>query len=113
MSVEDQLELIRRGAVLVENEEELRAKLELGRPLRIKHGADASSPRLHLGHAVQLRKLRQLQEMGHEVIFIVGDFTARIGDPSGKSQTRPLLSGADDLRRRHQPDISRHRGADA
>jgi len=92
MSVEDQLELIRRGAVLVENEEELRAKLELGRPLRIKHGADASSPRLHLGHAVQLRKLRQLQEMGHEVIFIVGDFTARIGDPSGKSQTRPLLS---------------------
>jgi len=92
MTVDAQVEIIRRGAVLIESEEELRAKLAQGRPLRVKHGADASSPRLHLGHAVQLRKLRQFQELGHEVIFIIGDFTARVGDPSGKSETRRLLS---------------------
>ncbi len=92
MTIEEQMEIIRRGTELVVSEEEIREKLGEGRPLRIKHGADASTPRLHLGHAVPLRKLRQFQELGHQVVFIIGDFTGRIGDPSGKSQTRRLLT---------------------
>jgi len=74
------------------SEEELLAKLEQGRPLRIKYGADPSAPDLHLGHSVPISRLRKFQELGHTVVFIIGDFTARIGDPSGKSKTRPMLT---------------------
>ncbi|HWR70799.1 MAG TPA: tyrosine--tRNA ligase, partial [Dehalococcoidia bacterium] len=66
--------------------------LESGRPLRLKQGFDPSRPDIHLGHVVGLRKLRQFQEMGHQVILIVGDWTAQIGDPTGASVTRPMLS---------------------
>ena len=72
--------------------EELLAKLERGQPLRIKYGADPSAPDLHLGHSVPMRRLRRFQELGHTIVFIIGDFTARIGDPSGKSKTRPMLT---------------------
>lgn len=72
--------------------EEILAKLERGQPLRIKYGADPSAPDLHLGHSVPMRRLRKCQDLGHQIVFIIGDFTARIGDPSGKSKTRPMLT---------------------
>jgi tyrosyl-tRNA synthetase len=81
-----------RGVANVIVESEFRARLEEGTPLRLKMGFDPSAPDLHVGHAVGLRKLRQLQEVGHTVVIIVGDWTAQIGDPSGKSQTRPMLT---------------------
>lgn len=84
--------LLKRGVAEVIVEDELRRLLELGRPLRLKQGFDPSRPDIHLGHVVGLRKLRQFQEMGHQVILIVGDWTAQIGDPSGESVTRPMLS---------------------
>jgi len=80
------------GAADVIREEDLRAKLALGRPLRVKLGIDPSRPDLHLGHAVVLRKLRQFQDLGHIAVLIIGDFTGRVGDPSGQSETRPFLS---------------------
>ena len=83
-----------RGVANVIVESEFRARLEEGTPLRLKMGFDPSAPDLHVGHAVGLRKLRQLQDMGHTVVIIVGDWTAQIGDPSGKSQTRPMLTHA-------------------
>ncbi|MBU1616909.1 MAG: tyrosine--tRNA ligase [Candidatus Margulisbacteria bacterium] len=89
---DEQLELIRRGAVEIIPENELVEKLKLGRPLRIKFGADPSAPDIHMGHTVVLNKLRQFQELGHHIIFLIGDFTAMIGDPSGKSETRKPLS---------------------
>lgn len=91
-SAEEQLKIIKSAAVEIIPEAKLLSKLQEKRPLRIKWGADPSAPDLHLGHTVVLRKLRQLQDLGHEIIFIVGDFTAMIGDPSGKSETRPALS---------------------
>src|SRR6266404_6121233 len=91
-SVSDQLTELKRGAVHVVQEEELAERLQRGRPLRVKLGADPSAPDLHLGHAVVLTKLRQFQDLGHTVIFLIGDFTGRIGDPSGRSETRPPLS---------------------
>ena len=94
MTPEQQLEALCRGAQHVEKREELLERLQEGRPLRIKYGADPSAPDLHLGHSVPMKKLRLFQELGHEVTFIVGDFTGRIGDPSGKSKTRPMLSQA-------------------
>ena len=84
--------LLRRGVVEIIVESEFVELLESGRTLRLKMGFDPSAPDLHLGHAVGLRKLRQLQEMGHKVVVIVGDWTARIGDPSGQSATRPMLT---------------------
>ncbi len=81
-----------RGCEKVLNENELRAKLELGRPLRIKLGVDPTAPDIHLGHGVVLSKLRDFQDLGHEAILIIGDFTAMIGDPSGRSATRPQLT---------------------
>ena len=84
--------LLRRGVAEVIVESELVKLLEEGSPLRLKMGFDPSAPDLHLGHAVGLRKLRQLQEMGHKVVVIVGDWTAQIGDPSGQSATRPMLT---------------------
>ena len=92
MTPEEQLALLVGDAIVVETQDELLEKLKLGRPLRIKYGADPSAPDLHLGHSVPIRKLRRFQELGHHIIFIIGDFTARIGDPSGRSKTRPMLS---------------------
>lgn len=89
---DEQLELIRRGAVEIIPENELVEKLKLGRPLRIKFGADPSAPDIHMGHTVVLNKLLQFQELGHHIIFLIGDFTAMIGDPSGKSEARKPLS---------------------
>jgi tyrosyl-tRNA synthetase len=88
----EQLEGLLRGAADVIPTEELLAKLRLGRPLRVKLGIDPSRPDLHLGHAVVLRKLRQFQELGHTAVLIIGDFTGRVGDPSGQSETRPFLT---------------------
>ncbi|VAW50762.1 Tyrosyl-tRNA synthetase [hydrothermal vent metagenome] len=93
--VEEQLELIRRGADEILVEKELIAKLKEGRPLRIKAGFDPTAPDLHLGHTVLINKLRQFQDMGHEVLFLIGDFTGMIGDPTGKSATRPPLTQED------------------
>ncbi|HEX8146629.1 MAG TPA: tyrosine--tRNA ligase [Pyrinomonadaceae bacterium] len=96
MNIDEQLEFLRKGAVEVIREEDLRAKLEksarTNRPLRVKFGADPTAPDIHLGHTVAIRKLRHFQELGHTVIFLIGDFTGLIGDPSGKSATRPQLT---------------------
>lgn len=86
------LEIIKRGTAQIVPEADLEKKLARGKPLRVKLGLDPTAPDLHLGHAVVLSKMKQLQDMGHEIIFLIGDFTARIGDPSGKSKTRPPLS---------------------
>lgn len=90
--VQRQLEVIKRGAVEVLPEEELLAKLKQRRPLRIKAGFDPTAPDLHLGHTVLIQKMKQFQDLGHEVIFLIGDFTGMIGDPSGKSETRKQLT---------------------
>lgn len=92
MKAEEQLKIIERGTLEIISGEELLSKLSEGRRLRIKYGADPSRPDLHLGHTVPLRKLRQFQDLGHEVIFLIGDFTATIGDPSGRTETREALS---------------------
>ncbi|NND60046.1 MAG: tyrosine--tRNA ligase [Gammaproteobacteria bacterium] len=91
-AVDKQLQEIRRGADEILVESELREKLKRGQPLRIKAGFDPTAPDLHLGHTVLINKLRQFQQLGHEVIFLIGDFTGMIGDPSGKSATRPPLT---------------------
>ncbi|WOA33646.1 tyrosine--tRNA ligase [Alloalcanivorax xenomutans] len=98
IDVDQQLALIRRGADEIIQEDELRARLESGRPLRVKAGFDPTAPDLHLGHTVLINKLRHFQDLGHQVIFLIGDFTGMIGDPSGKSVTRPPLSREDVLR---------------
>lgn len=96
MNIAEQLAFLRKGTTEIIREAELRAKLEksaaTGKPLRIKFGADPTAPDLHLGHTVVIRKLRAFQELGHTSIFLIGDFTGMIGDPSGKSATRPQLS---------------------
>lgn len=91
-SIEQQLRTIRRGTVDLLLDDELVTKLRLGKPLRVKFGADPSAPDLHLGHTVALTKLRQFQDLGHTVIFLIGDFTGMIGDPTGKSETRKPLT---------------------
>jgi len=100
VTVEEQFQAIKRGTNEIVPEEGLKAKLkksqETGKPLKIKLGLDPTAPYIHLGHAVVLRKMRQFQDFGHEVIIIIGDFTASIGDPSGKSVTRPQLT-ADEI----------------
>lgn len=92
MTSKQQIQLLLAGIDTVIPKDELLKKLDLARPLKIKLGADPTSSDLHLGHAVVLSKLRQFQDLGHEVIFLIGDFTARIGDPTGKSKTRPPLT---------------------
>src|SRR5215212_7703250 len=96
MTIDEQLAHLRQGTVEIIREEDLRAKLErsarAGVPLRVKLGADPTAPDIHLGHAVVIRRLRAFQELGHTVIFLIGDFTGLIGDPSGKSATRPQLT---------------------
>ncbi len=91
-SPESQLEILKRGAAQILNEEELLAKLRLDRPLNIKLGVDPTAPDIHLGFTVALQKLRQFQDLGHQAVLIIGDFTAMIGDPSGRSATRKQLS---------------------
>ena len=91
-SLNEALAIIRRGTEEILIEEELIEKLKSGRPLRVKAGFDPTAPDLHLGHTVLLNKLRQLQELGHEILFLIGDFTGMIGDPSGKNETRPPLT---------------------
>src|SRR6266851_1789093 len=96
MTIDEQLAYLRKGTVEIIREEELRAKLEksarTGKPLRVKLGADPTAPDIHLGHTVVIRKLRAFQELGHTAIFLIGDFTGLIGDPSGKTATRPQLT---------------------
>ena len=89
---EEQLELLKRGASQIISEAELLAKLRLGRPLNVKLGVDPTAPDIHLGFTVALSKLRQFQDLGHQAILIIGDFTAMIGDPSGRSKARPQLT---------------------
>src|SRR5512135_2250455 len=90
--IETQLALIKRGADELLIESELSDKLKAGRPLRVKAGFDPTAPDLHLGHTVLINKLRHFQDLGHQVLFLIGDFTAMIGDPSGKNATRPPLT---------------------
>src|SRR5579885_2345627 len=92
LSPHQQLEQLRRGTVEIITESALLEKLEQGRPLRVKLGLDPTAPDIHIGNAVVLHKLRQFQDLGHEAILVIGDFTGLIGDPSGKSETRPALS---------------------
>ena len=92
LSVDEQMKVIASGAAQIVPEQELRKKLEKGQPLNIKLGVDPTSPDLHLGHAVPLRKMRQFQDLGHKVTLIIGNGTALIGDPSGKNSTRPQLT---------------------
>lgn len=93
--LQTQLAVIKRGAVEVLPEDELIVKLKRGRPLRVKAGFDPTAPDLHLGHTVLIQKMKQFQELGHEVIFLIGDFTGMIGDPTGKSETRKQLTRAE------------------
>ena len=88
----EQLELLKRGTVEIYNEDELADRLNQGRVMRIKLGMDPTAPDIHLGHTVVMRKMRQFQDMGHKGVLIIGDYTARIGDPTGQNSTRPMLS---------------------
>jgi tyrosyl-tRNA synthetase len=90
--IDDNLSIIRRGTEEILIEAELIEKLKSGKPLRVKAGFDPTAPDLHLGHTVLLNKMRQLQDLGHEIMFLIGDFTGMIGDPSGKNETRPPLT---------------------
>lgn len=92
MQPDEALSILKNGAAQIISEAELLSKLASGRPLRVKLGVDPTSPDLHLGHAIILRKLRQFQDLGHQAVLIIGDFTSMIGDPSGRSATRPQLS---------------------
>lgn len=94
-SAREQLRDLLRGTVAVYTQEELLRKLERGTPLRVKLGVDPTAPDIHLGHTVVLRKLRQFQDLGHRAVLIIGDFTALVGDPTGRSKTRPQLSPAE------------------
>jgi len=95
LSIDDQMDLLLRGAAEVYTKDDLHKRLQkaaaAGRPLRVKLGLDPTAPDIHLGHTVVLRKLRQFQDCGHKAVLIIGDFTARIGDPSGKTKARPAL----------------------
>ncbi len=92
LGIESALAEIKRGIEELIPEDELVSKLKENRPLRIKLGADPTAPDIHLGHTVIMNKLRVFQELGHEVIFLIGDYTAMVGDPSGKNTTRPPLT---------------------
>src|SRR4030081_3385390 len=102
LPVDEQLAYIKKGSSEIIRESELRSKLEKSRasgtPLRVKAGFDPTAPDLHLGHTVLLRKLKHFQDLGHTVIFLIGDFTGMIGDPTGRSATRPPLTREDIVR---------------
>ena len=93
-TAEQQLELIQRGTQEILSTDDLMTKLKLNRPLRVKAGFDPTAPDLHLGHTVLINKLKHFQDLGHEIYFLIGDYTAKIGDPSGKNSTRPPLTDA-------------------
>src|SRR5258706_228180 len=97
-NLDAQISELKRGAVDVIQEADLRRRIERGRPLKVKAGFDPTAPDLHLGHTVLINKLRQFQQFGHDVIFLIGDFTGMIGDPTGKNATRPRLT-ADEIER--------------
>src|SRR6266571_3997972 len=88
-------ELLTRGVDQIIGKDELEDAFKSGRKLRIKFGVDPTRPDIHIGHAVPLRQLRKFQKLGHTVIFLIGDYTTKIGDPSGKSKTRPMLTDAE------------------
>ncbi|MCM8769084.1 MAG: tyrosine--tRNA ligase, partial [Candidatus Omnitrophica bacterium] len=90
--IDKQLAIIKQHTVEVIEENELVAKLRKGKPLRIKYGIDPTSPEIHLGHTVPIKKLKDFQELGHTIFFLIGDFTARIGDPTGRKETRKMLA---------------------
>src|SRR5437764_10354528 len=96
-SIDEQIKQLSRWSERILSEPDLRAKLERsaksGKPLRIKMGMDPTAPDVTLGHAVPLRVIRQFQEWGHKAVLIIGDYTARVGDPTGRNKTRPVLSG--------------------
>ncbi|HXE71192.1 MAG TPA: tyrosine--tRNA ligase [Candidatus Nitrosotenuis sp.] len=92
VSAEEQFQVLSRGAAEIISPEDLMARLRTGRPLRVKLGLDPTAPHIHLGFAVVLRKLRQFQDFGHQVVLLIGDFTARVGDPTGRSETRKVLT---------------------
>src|SRR5215212_235921 len=92
MQPDEALALLKQGSAQIIDESELREKFALGRPLRVKLGVDPTTSDIHLGHTIVLRKLRQFQDLGHRAILIIGDFTGMIGDPSGRSITRPHLT---------------------
>src|ERR1700677_804378 len=95
-SVDEQLTYLKKGSAEIIREADLRAKLEksrtTGKPLRVKLGMDPTAPDIHLGHTVVIRKLKHFQDLGHTAVFLIGDFTALVGDPTGQSETRPPLS---------------------
>jgi len=95
-SIDETMQILRQGAEHLYTRQELTAKLKTGRPLRIKLGMDPTAPDIHLGHTVVLRKMRQFQDLGHKAVLIIGDYTARIGDPTGRDTTRPVL-GEDEI----------------
>ena len=92
MTIQDALTIIEKGADEILPLDELRAKLQKNKPLRVKVGFDPTAPDIHLGHTVVMNKMKQLQDLGHEIIFLIGDFTGMIGDPSGKDVTRKSLT---------------------
>src|SRR3954471_7916798 len=92
LSAESQLEILCRGVVDLHVRTELEERLRSGRPLKVKAGFDPTRPDLHLGHTVLMQKMRQFQELGHTAIFVVGDFTAMVGDPTGQNEGRPRLT---------------------
>src|SRR5437764_7237116 len=92
MQPDEALAFLKQGAAQIISENELRKKLAIGRPLRVKLGVDPTTSDIHLGHSIVLRKLRQFQDLGHQAVLIIGDFTGMIGDPSGRSATRPQLT---------------------
>src|SRR5512146_464096 len=98
-NIDSQMELLKRGAAEIISEDDLKRKLERsakeGKPLRIKAGFDPTAPDLHLGHTVLIQKLKHFQDAGHQVVFLIGDFTGMIGDPTGKSETRKALTRED------------------
>src|SRR5438067_9479507 len=93
ISIDEQIQLLSRRAERIISEAELRAKLAKGRQLRIKMGMDPTAPDVTLGHAVPMKIIRQFQEWGHKAVIIIGDYTARVGDPSGRNELRPMLAG--------------------
>src|SRR5437763_14706663 len=107
LPADEQLAYIKKGSAEIIRESELRSKLEksrtTGKPLRVKAGFDPTAPDLHLGHTVLLRKLKHFQDLGHTVIFLIGDFTGMIGDPTGRSATRPPPSPEEIMRNANTP----------
>src|SRR3954466_3899130 len=92
MTIDEQLDFLGKGAVNLVERNDLKAKLARGKPLTVKVGFDPTAPDIHLGHTVLMRRMRRFQDLGHRVIFLIGDFTGLIGDPRGKSKTRPPLT---------------------